>query len=499
MVISGSKRKNGTGDESLFLDEVRSYRERREKVDSGELPRAEEKSDDGKSEKDEEDLVEKVVNDLGLAYYFVPIEEKSLNSPEETLLSDDDSGSGSVEDLLDKFFLDAKNVEQLLAKFGIPSDVIETLHSMTNESNQVSLQSFLSLIKSVTDLEKNGLKLTALPGTTINELLNPIGYNNDRGFVISFDGNKTFSFSELGEILSNVAEKASESRENNLITLDAKYLKASSGGKDQLVAQYLNQNSDIVTSTNSTRQNFLMGSDIYSSDDLTSSASESGPLNLRNVRDINSVRENLNLSIARHSSVSRVDGTLGSNLNNNGGFNGNMGHNDQAMLGFTGYEGTLSLSGGMTNPETPVSSFTTFSTHSWVSQMSSYLQRMVVEGRNQLVLQLEPPELGQILIRLRAEGNRITTHISASNDSVRDMMQQSQYLLERYLQEQGLVLDGFSVDVHSGDDKEGTAEKADREIFSGSRGNGSMTVDKGVKPNLLSGKKWHSGSVYLFA
>ncbi|MGC8718973.1 MAG: flagellar hook-length control protein FliK [Thermodesulforhabdaceae bacterium] len=84
------------------------------------------------------------------------------------------------------------------------------------------------------------------------------------------------------------------------------------------------------------------------------------------------------------------------------------------------------------------------------SQLAERIQQMTQEGKNQLILQLEPKELGRIVVKLSARENKITTHIKTEDERVRDLLQKNSEALKQYLEEQGLMLDDFSVETENG-------------------------------------------------
>jgi len=83
-------------------------------------------------------------------------------------------------------------------------------------------------------------------------------------------------------------------------------------------------------------------------------------------------------------------------------------------------------------------------------QLASYIQQMRQEGSNQLVLQLEPKELGRIVVKLSAKDHKISTTIKTENEEVSDLLRKNSDALRQYLEEQGLSLEEFAVETENG-------------------------------------------------
>jgi Flagellar hook-length control protein FliK len=77
--------------------------------------------------------------------------------------------------------------------------------------------------------------------------------------------------------------------------------------------------------------------------------------------------------------------------------------------------------------------------------------RTVAEGTSEIRLQLQPENLGQVTMRLSVSGNQVTANVVAQSADVRSALVANHQELARSLNEAGLTLAGFSVDVSGGD------------------------------------------------
>ncbi|WP_324667580.1 flagellar hook-length control protein FliK [Geochorda subterranea] len=72
---------------------------------------------------------------------------------------------------------------------------------------------------------------------------------------------------------------------------------------------------------------------------------------------------------------------------------------------------------------------------------------LLAEDGGELRLQLHPPELGEIRLRLRADGPRLVVQATVQQHETGWMLRHNSHLLERALEQAGLQLAGFSVEV----------------------------------------------------
>jgi len=101
-----------------------------------------------------------------------------------------------------------------------------------------------------------------------------------------------------------------------------------------------------------------------------------------------------------------------------------------------------------------------FYSASFTPQLATYIQKMMSEGVNRIVLHIEPPDMGMLIIRIRSNSNKISAKISVEHDEVKNNLEKNQQLLRQYLAEQGLTLEDFSVDVSQDGFKQALWERA---------------------------------------
>ena len=96
---------------------------------------------------------------------------------------------------------------------------------------------------------------------------------------------------------------------------------------------------------------------------------------------------------------------------------------------------------------------------SWPEELSARLREQLHHKQNQLTLELEPKHLGRITLRIAADENQVSTWVSTDNEQVKTLLLQNSSLLRRHLEEQGLMLSQFSVDVREGKGNQGSASE----------------------------------------
>jgi flagellar hook-length control protein FliK len=97
-----------------------------------------------------------------------------------------------------------------------------------------------------------------------------------------------------------------------------------------------------------------------------------------------------------------------------------------------------------------------------LSELPSALPRIVRlavrQGAREARIQLAPPELGSIRVRLRVEGDRVTAQFTAERAEVRSLLEQTRGDLDRGLDASGLRLQRFEIQApESGGAKAGSA------------------------------------------
>ncbi len=97
-------------------------------------------------------------------------------------------------------------------------------------------------------------------------------------------------------------------------------------------------------------------------------------------------------------------------------------------------------------------------------------------GRNELLLQLRPPDLGSVQIKLTLDGNVMTARIIVSTEDVREIVQRQIEYLRNSLADEGVKIERFDVLVGQQYDKQATGN-ASAEDQRNSPGEGPLTGD----------------------
>ncbi len=84
-----------------------------------------------------------------------------------------------------------------------------------------------------------------------------------------------------------------------------------------------------------------------------------------------------------------------------------------------------------------------------VEQVFLRLNNAYRDGNRNVLLQLHPPELGKLRIRLTSEKGKIRAHLQSQNEQVHDLLQKHLPRLRESLEEQGIQVEEMMVDVNS--------------------------------------------------
>ncbi|MGV8074043.1 MAG: flagellar hook-length control protein FliK [Syntrophobacteraceae bacterium] len=87
---------------------------------------------------------------------------------------------------------------------------------------------------------------------------------------------------------------------------------------------------------------------------------------------------------------------------------------------------------------------------SWQYELSNKMLELHRQKRNQLTIELEPQNLGKMVLRVEADQNQVNAWISTSSEQVRTLLAQNAPILRQHLHDQGLMLGQFSVGVSDG-------------------------------------------------
>jgi flagellar hook-length control protein FliK len=154
-----------------------------------------------------------------------------------------------------------------------------------------------------------------------------------------------------------------------------------------------------------------------------------------------------------------------------------------------------SLSSQVQNALQPSGSSSTVDADAVIEQMvKGMTMRTVAQGTSEIRLQLQPENLGQVTMRLSVTGNQVNATVVAQSADVRSALVANHQELARSLNEAGLTLSGFSVDVSGGDagqdqSKDRTAGFGRRYVVHELSGNttAETTEAPSLGPSLLGG------------
>jgi hypothetical protein len=95
-------------------------------------------------------------------------------------------------------------------------------------------------------------------------------------------------------------------------------------------------------------------------------------------------------------------------------------------------------------------------------QLAHEVKRLTLLGSDRAVLQLEPPELGRLDIRLALTDSRVSLHVTVASDAVRAILEAGRSQLEMELAQHGLQSTGLSIQVDQQGGREGSQESPGR-------------------------------------
>lgn len=136
--------------------------------------------------------------------------------------------------------------------------------------------------------------------------------------------------------------------------------------------------------------------------------------------------------------------------------------NDTPASGIQGFAQILTQAQGLPTISTEVNRIAI------IAHVAEQITQMRQLNQNHLVLQLDPPELGRVVIKVSVRDNKVSTSIAAENEEIKDLLNRNTEFLRRHLEEQGLLLDEFSVETNISDKGTSSSSNRDYSRFSGS-------------------------------
>ena len=115
----------------------------------------------------------------------------------------------------------------------------------------------------------------------------------------------------------------------------------------------------------------------------------------------------------------------------------------------------------------------------WGNSLSQRIVTMIGEDVQQARIQLDPPELGSLQVRLQIQNDQATVHVQVQHAHVREALESNAFRLRDALASQGVELDSFDVD--SNDQQQGNLQQqAEGQTEGQSQGQASKQSDVAV-------------------
>ncbi len=448
----------------------------------------------GRDENRDNSKIHNVVNEMGLSYFFVLQDDQQHDPLVENYKTDQQMDLS----------MDFKEASQLLAKLGFSADDIDALQAEAMNSQKLDLQMFLNFLNSRTP----SLEGLTIRGDDLSKILSGISFNGN-SLNFSLDPEKQFSLDEVKSILNRVIQTPQETTQD-MVDVALKKPTETTISSEEPLSESTNDQKEIyqkdlkdafartlIPDRNSPNTQFIQNQDVYYQ------------LHQKNMKDLldKTVTPSTSTSTAFNNPASQAshlpDGSEASQTTSSlaGNIHKYTNKSDETVRLFTPYQGSESqatvtqistdsfsgsgdskfshsffsnqnaqnillesnnfLGGLLGNSQSFGQVLNQAQTHLsptlqvtsqavMASQLAERIQQMTQEGKNQLILQLEPKELGRIVVKLSARENKITTHIKTEDERVRDLLQKNSEALKQYLEEQGLMLDEFSVETENG-------------------------------------------------
>ncbi len=417
---------------SLMLEAQSEFMERSEKICSKNDPEAEKNTKLLES-------IQEVVDKMGLSYFFTILKDSDIQN---TL------GFQKASKL--EISIDLKEASSFLAEIGFSPDMVEKFLNLSTDENKINLEEFLNLLKEIQP--QNPIK-----GESLNKLISSILINGE-SLMLNLQNDKEFSPEELKHIMNNLEKILKEGKNLQSHLFPSEEATPSQEIEKPVFFKTLSENFAKET--------------VYKLNTGEVKA-EAKPQNIENyIFDISSSNKSMefdqetiqNLEKVEVLRVSKEHQSL--NLSQDGlsqNFFGNS--NNQPFQDNLPNNFFIASPSSLSSQQATFNHIPTISKQILPSQLAEHITNMIQLNQNQIVLQLEPKELGLILVRVKAESNRISTSISVETVEAKELLQKNSDILRSYLLANGLVLDEFSVETSLEGQKEfaGKPMKENRE------------------------------------
>lgn len=167
----------------------------------------------------------------------------------------------------------------------------------------------------------------------------------------------------------------------------------------------------------------------------------------------------------------------------------------QKTLGMTPIENVQELRGVSQVNRGPMAPMADLS--DGVQRVEQAIKLSPVTNQQGIRLQLDPPDLGRLVVNLNVHDQRVTTAMITDQPFVRDILVANQHRLESSLQDQGLRMQEFSVDLGRKNMYPGQEQSHDGRTATG----GTMTDDGAadLAPEQREEQQMGAGGLNLFA
>jgi flagellar hook-length control protein FliK len=128
-----------------------------------------------------------------------------------------------------------------------------------------------------------------------------------------------------------------------------------------------------------------------------------------------------------------------------------------------------------------------------VDQVAAKLSSSGNQGKSTLTLNLHPPELGRLTVKLFSEDGHMSLHMHANNQQVQEVLERHMPRLRESLQQQGIELDDAMVSADSREEG-GREERDDSDPRFAARGPKSVNgAPEGNEEPAFSAERTLSG------
>ena len=143
-----------------------------------------------------------------------------------------------------------------------------------------------------------------------------------------------------------------------------------------------------------------------------------------------------------------------------------------------GLQATATDGNGTALLKVPVSIAAPVGTSSWSQDMAGRLSTMINGNVQNATLQLNPPELGKLNIKISVDGDNASVFFSVDNSAAKDAIESAMPRLRHLMEQGGMLLTQTQVSQHAGSQSQSNAQSQTQQQGAGdNNGNGSGGVN----------------------